>query len=95
MLSRRRFLKLFGFASLALSFLPSILLGGASPKCSKDEKSGVGVRNWLYGSPRKGCSSPNLAFEYRAKGEAGLRHMADLGIPPEFASQMSYEYYVS
>jgi hypothetical protein len=95
MLTRRRFLKIFGLASLALSFLPSISLGSSSSKCSEVQKSGLGAKNWLHGSPRKGCSSPNPAFEYRGKGAEGLRGFADLGIPPEFDSQVSYEHYMS
>jgi len=72
MLSRRKFLKVFGFASLAFSFLPTIFVRRSFSEPLKDVGAKFGVRNWLYGFPRRGCSTPDLTFECHGKRVEGL-----------------------
>lgn len=73
MLNRRKFLKLFGLTSLALSFLPTIFVKQPFSKQFAGFETESRVRNWLYGSPRRGCSTPDLAFESQVKRAEGLR----------------------
>jgi len=95
MLSRRKFLKILGFASLAFSLLPTIFLKRSLAKSFERVETKLRVRNWLYGSPRRGCSTPDLAFEYHRKGVKGLRDFVNVHIPPEFASRIPHEKYLS
>lgn len=95
MLNRRRFLKIFAFTSLALSFLPSILLGRSFSNCSENEKSGCGVKSWLYGSPRRGCSTPDLSFGYQSKDAKGLNDFVAIHVPADFVSRIPHEQYLS
>jgi len=95
MLSRRKFLKVFGFASLAFSFLPTIFVRRSFSKSLEDIEAKFRVRNWLYGSPRRGCSTPDLTFEYHGKRVEGLKDFANIRIPPEFVSQIPHEQYLS
>jgi hypothetical protein len=76
MLNRRTFLKLFGIASLTFSLLPSIFVRNFWSQPLEDTKRSKG-KNWLYGSPRRGCSTPNLAFESQVKRAAGFRDFAE------------------
>jgi hypothetical protein len=77
MLSRRKFLKLFGFASLTLSLLPSIFVREPCSQPLEDTRGRSKGKNWLYGSPRRGCSTLDLAFENQAKRSLGIRDFAD------------------
>jgi hypothetical protein len=86
MLSRRKFLKIFGFATLAFSLLPTIFVGRSSSKSFEGKEAKFRVRNWLYGSPRRGCSTPDLAFECHGNTEVKLKDFENFHIPPEFAS---------
>jgi hypothetical protein len=75
MLNRRKFLKLFGLTSLALSFLPTIFMKQPFSKHYTDIETKSRVKNRLYGSPRRGCSTPDLAFENQEKRAKGLRDL--------------------
>ena len=77
MLNRRKFLKLFGLASLALSVLPSIFVKESFSQSLEGPKEKSDVKNWLYGSPRRGCSTPDLAFESQGKRAEGLRELVE------------------
>jgi hypothetical protein len=92
MLTRRRFLKTFGLAGLAFSLLPPFLTRRSFSGGLDDEATYSAARNKLYGVPRKGCSSHQLVLESR---ESKFRNLADFGIPPEFAHNMSHEQYLS
>ena len=95
MLSRRKFLKVFGFASLAFSLLPTVFVKRSFSKSFEEKEAKFRVRKWLYGSPRRGCSTPDLTFEYHGKRVEGLKDFVNFRLPPEFASQISYEQYLS
>ncbi|MGB8658119.1 MAG: hypothetical protein WCE90_10110 [Candidatus Zixiibacteriota bacterium] len=95
MLSRRKFLKVLGLTSLAFSLLPSFLARKSFSSSVKDAEVACTTRNWLYGSPRRGCSTPNLAFEYHAGSEAGLQDFVNLRIPPGLAFRTPDEQYLS
>ena len=86
MISRRKFLKVFGLASLAFSFLPTIFTRKSLSEASDCERAGVKGRNWLYGYPRRGCSTPGLTLE--RLGEAG-RDLQD------FVYRASHEQFLS
>jgi hypothetical protein len=77
MLSRRTFLKLFGIASLSFSIFPSIYVKDTCSQPLVDKRGRSKVKNWLYGSPRRGCSTPDLAFESQGKRAAGFRDFAE------------------
>jgi hypothetical protein len=77
MLSRRKFLKLFGFASLAISFLPTVFVGNSFSRPLEEARGKSNLKNWLYGSPRRGCSTPDLAFENQSKRAEGLREFVE------------------
>jgi hypothetical protein len=83
MLTRRKFLKIFGLASLAFSFLPSIFARKSFSSSSEDAKPNSPVRNWLYGSARRGCSSPSFAWEYHGRLEDGVKDLASFRLPPD------------
>lgn len=87
MLSRRKFLKIFSLSGLALFFLPSISKERSFSIGSEDEGGKHTVRNWLNGSPRRGCASPNADMR--------VRDLSDFGIPPQFALHISHEQYLS
>lgn len=95
MLTRRKFLKIFGLASLAFSLLPSFLTRKSLSSSLKDSETPPTVKNWLYGFPRRGCSTPNLALEYHGNVEDRLKDFVNLRIPPEFVSRISHEQYLS
>jgi hypothetical protein len=69
MFTRRKFLKVFGLASLAFSFLPTIFAKKSLSEPLDRREAGLRVKNWLYGYPRRGCSTPGLTLE--RLGEAG------------------------
>jgi hypothetical protein len=77
MLSRRKFLKLFGLASLTFSLLPSIFVGKSFSQPLEEVRGKSNLKNWLYGSPRRGCSTPDLAFENQSKRAEGLREFVE------------------
>jgi len=95
MLNRRKFLKVFGFASLAFSLLPSIFVKGSFSKSLEEREATFRVRNWLYGSPRRGCSTPDFALEYHDNVKKGLKDFESFRIPPEFVFRISHEQYLS
>jgi hypothetical protein len=95
MFTRRKFLKVFGLTSLAFSFLPSFLINKSFSASLKDTDEVSPVRNWLYGSPRRGCSTPSVALDYHDKAEDGLRDFVGIRIPSRFTSLISYEQYLS
>jgi len=82
MLTRRKFLQIFGLAGLAISILPSFLTRKSFSSTPGSFETTVPVRNWLYGSARRGCSSPDLAWEYHGKLENGLKDFASYRLPP-------------
>jgi hypothetical protein len=77
MLNRREFLRIFGLASAAFSLLPSIFVRDTCSQPLEDERKRAKVKNWLYGSPRRGCSTPDLAFECQVKKTAGFRDFSE------------------
>jgi hypothetical protein len=81
MLTRRKFLKIFSLAGLAVTVLPSFLVEKSFPSSEDDPHSYPPVRNWLYGSARRGCSSPDLAGEYHGRLENGLKDFAYYRLP--------------
>jgi anaerobic selenocysteine-containing dehydrogenase len=81
MLTRRKFLKIFGLTGLAVSVLPSFLVKRSFSSSGDDSGTNPTVRNWLYGSAHRGCSSPDLAFEYHGKLEDGLKDLASYRLP--------------
>jgi len=95
MFTRRKFLKVFGLASLSFSFLPSFLTKKSFPSYLKETEVIYPVTNWLYGSPRRGCSTPSITLDYHDKAEDGLRDFVGIRIPSRFTSLVSYEQYLS
>ena len=81
MLTRRRFLKIFSLAGLAVTVLPSFLVKKSFSFSGEEPNSYPPVRNWLYGSARRGCSSPDLAGEYHGRLESGLKDFANYRLP--------------
>ena len=81
MLTRRKFLKLFGLAGLAVTVLPSFLVKKSFSSSVDDPQTHLPVRNWFYGSARRGCSSPDLAGEYHGRLEHGLKDFANYRLP--------------
>jgi hypothetical protein len=87
MLNRRKFLKIFSLSGLALFFLPSLASKRSFSKEWENEDARHTVRNWLHGNPRRGCAAPNVDMR--------IRDISDFGIPPQFASYMNHEQYLS
>jgi hypothetical protein len=81
MLTRRKFLKIFSLAGLAVTILPSFLVNRSFSSSGDDPGTHLPVRNWLYGSARRGCSSPDLAGEYHGRLENGLKDFAYYRLP--------------
>ena len=81
MLTRRKFIRIFGLAGLAVSVLPSFLVKKSFSSSVDDAPMHPPVRNWLYGSARRGCSSPDLAGEYHGRLENGLKDFANYRLP--------------
>jgi hypothetical protein len=77
MLNRREFLRIFGLASAAFSLLPSIFVKDSCSQPFEDRRGSSKGKNWLYGSPRRGCSTPDLAFENQGKKTAGFRDFTE------------------
>ena len=86
MLTRRRFLKVFGLASLAFSFLPTILAKGSFSEPLSSEEAGSRAKNWLHGFPRRGCSTPGLTLERVGETERGLQDFVYRGSHERFLS---------
>jgi len=84
MLDRRKFLKIFGFITLAFSFLPSIFLKNSSSAPTVKNESLNKTPNWLYGSSKKGCSTSRLALDYHGSLENGLDDFLNFRISAEF-----------
>lgn len=95
MLTRRRFLKIFGFASLAFSLLPNFLVRKSFSSSMKEKDNPSKVRNWLYGYPRRGCSTLNFAMEYHGKMEDDLKDFVSLNVTPNLAQRIPHEQYLS
>ncbi|MFH1336562.1 MAG: hypothetical protein ABII96_08595 [Candidatus Zixiibacteriota bacterium] len=81
MLTRRKFLKIFGLVGLAVTVLPSFLVKKSFSSSGDDPGTHPPVRNWLYGSARRGCSSPKLNFDYHGKLEDGLKDLVSHRFP--------------
>ncbi|KPL03919.1 MAG: hypothetical protein AMJ90_02720 [candidate division Zixibacteria bacterium SM23_73_2] len=69
MITRRKFFKVFNKLGLGMVFLPQVLFkNGASANPYLEEfnrtKKNTQVKNWLYGSPKRGCSCPNFPFDH-------------------------------
>ncbi len=86
MFTRRKFLKVFGLASLAFSFLPAIFAKRSFSELSDCGKVGSRVRNWLCGFPRRGCSTPGLTLDRLGEAQRGLQ---------DLVSRSSYEQFLS
>jgi hypothetical protein len=84
MLDRRKFLKIFGFITLAFSFLPSIFLKNSTFSETTNRESSNQAKNWLYGSSKKGCSTSSLALDYHGSLEDGLDDFLNFRISAEF-----------
>jgi hypothetical protein len=86
MFTRRKFLKVFGLASVAFSFLPTIFTKRSLSEASDVESAGLGSRNWLYGYPHRGCSTPGLNLEHLREAGRDLQ---------DFVHRASHEQFVS
>jgi hypothetical protein len=102
MLDRRKFLKIFGFTTLALSFLPGMFLSAGSKfgknstvSATTKNKSLNQTKNWLYGSSRKGCSTSRVAVDYHGSLEDGLDDFLNFRIPVEFGTEIPHGQYLS
>jgi hypothetical protein len=85
MLDRRKFLKIFGFVTLAFSFLPGILSRDSTISAmTVKSKSLHQTKNWLNGSSRKGCSTSKVAVDHLGSLEDGLDDFLNFRIPTEF-----------
>jgi hypothetical protein len=84
MLDRRKFLKILGFAGLAFSFLPTLFMRKSVALSLNDTGAVPKVKNWLYGSSRKGCSTSRVAMDYHGSLEDGLDDFLNFRIPTEF-----------
>jgi hypothetical protein len=58
MITRRRFFKSFGILGLGFVILPKILLKRSFSNSLKPIENPVNTKNWLYGFPKRGCSTP-------------------------------------
>lgn len=95
MLDRRKFLKISGFVTLAFSFLPNIFLKNSAFSAPANSESFKQTKNWLCGSPRKGCSTSRLAMDYHGSLENGLDDFLNFRISPKFTSQVAHGQYLS
>ena len=86
MINRRKFLKVFGLASLAFSFLPTIFARSSLSEPLDRGEAGFRVRNWLHGYPRRGCSTPALTLERVGDTERGLQDFVYRGSHERFLS---------
>jgi len=84
MLDRRKFLKLFGLAGVALSFLPTVFVRKSFSSSLEEARPVPKVKNWLYGSSRKGCSTSRVAMDYHGSLEDGLDDFLNFRIATEF-----------
>ena len=91
MLNRRKFLKIFGFITLAFSFLPGIFLKNSTISATTVKSKNLNqTRNWLYGSSRKGCSTSRVAVDYHGSLEDGLDDFLNFRIPVEFTDTNAF-----
>jgi hypothetical protein len=90
MLDRRKFLKIFGFISLAFSFLPSMFLKNSTFSAATKSKSLKPIKNWLHGASRKGCSTSRVAMDYHGSLEDGLDDFLNFRIPAEFTDTNAF-----
>jgi hypothetical protein len=102
MLDRRKFLKIFSFTTLALSFLPGMFLSAGSKfgknstvSATAKNKSLNQTKNWLYGSSRKGCSTSGVAVDYHGSLEDGLDDFLNFRIPAAFGTEIPHGQYLS
>ena len=95
MLDRRKFLKIFGFTTLAFSFLPNIFYKNSSFSATGNTVSLGQTKNWHYGSSRKGCSTSKVAMDHHGSLEDGLDDLLNFRFSPEFANQVPHEQYLS
>jgi hypothetical protein len=86
MFTRRKFLKVFGLASLAFSFLPTIFAKKSLSEPLDRREEGLSVRNWLHGYPRRGCSTPGLTLERVGEAGRGLQDFVYRGSHERFLS---------
>ncbi len=95
MLDRREFLKIFGFITLAFSFLPGIFLKSSAVSATPNSKSYSQPKNWLRGCSRKGCTTSRVAVDYHGSLEDGLDDLLNFRIPAEFSSEFLHGQYLS
>jgi hypothetical protein len=95
MLSRRRFLKVFGLAGVAFFSLPTLFLKKSVSSPLKGKATVPGVTNWLHGSSRKGCSTSRVALDYHGSLEDGLDDFLNFRIPAGFSSEFPHGQYLS
>jgi hypothetical protein len=84
MLDRRKFLKIFGFITLAFSFLPGAFWRSSTLSATTKSENLKQTKNWLHGSSRKGCSTSRMAMDYHGSLEDGLDDFLNFRIPTEF-----------
>ena len=58
MLTRRNFFKSFGIFSLGFALLPKILFKNCFSNSLEPSENPGSTKNWLYGFPKRGCSTP-------------------------------------
>ncbi|MCK4428262.1 MAG: hypothetical protein KAW16_07260 [candidate division Zixibacteria bacterium] len=90
MLDRRKFLKIFGFITLAFSFLPGMFLKNSAFSATTKNQNLNKTKNWLYGSSRKGCSTSRVAMDYHGSLEDGLDDFLNFRIPAEFTGTNAF-----
>ncbi len=75
-MKRRKFIRTLGLGGIGLYFLPAFLSKRANA-FTQDELNFSPTANWLYGSPRKGCSTSTLSSEFFGRIENGLEDWAN------------------
>jgi hypothetical protein len=58
MITRRKFFKTFGILGLGFVILPKVLFNNSFSASSGSMKNPGNTKNWLYGFPKRGCSTP-------------------------------------
>ncbi len=76
MIARRRFLKTFITLGSGIAFLPEILFRKGFSEIPKSNfeavNNGTLPKNWLFGYPKRGCSTPNFPFSHLEQAEKDL-----------------------